>query len=120
MKGLDSIFNGLASGWHGGGEARPGTVASASAHTRVMGQLGGTTSLENLVLQVPAVFEAGTQRFKKLKETFIIGQHRMGIYAENVNICLATSLLIFCIYSLYRSSLFFFSTGNPLFCSTNA
>lgn len=57
MKGLDSIFNGLASGCHGGEEARPGTLASASTHTRVTGQLGGTTSLENLVLQVPAVLE---------------------------------------------------------------
>lgn len=80
MKGLDLIFNGLASGSHGGEEARPGTLASASTHTRVTGQLGGTTSLENLVLQIPAVLEVPRRYPEFLKvETFIIKPYCMGI-----------------------------------------
>lgn len=60
-------------------------------------------------------FHAGAQSFK----TRIIRPHCTGIYAKNDNICLATSPLMFCIYSLYWSSLLFFSISNPFLCSTN-
>lgn len=74
----------LASECDGDEEARRGTFASASTHTRVTGQLGGTTSMEKLELQ-RLKFHVSTKSFKN--KNIYLKDICMDSYAENANIC---------------------------------